>query len=169
MPIIAQEDPYMIHLLGRLKYINIVKSATTRWLEGVSLPFHIFFPFLYVWWNVIAWSYCLIVGKIQIHNTLLNLDWPTIHLEFGNIEWPRVNGCLISIMFSICFCCPFCVSCVVNFWLPCLEYVMSETFGFELWNTNSNYYLFLYLFFASQVSLEFFLIHKGTCTFYQNS
>jgi hypothetical protein len=32
--LIAQEDPNMICLLGRHKYIDIIKSASTRWLEG---------------------------------------------------------------------------------------------------------------------------------------
>jgi hypothetical protein len=39
LPIIAQEDPYMIRMLGRQKYIKIVKMTTTRWVEGVSLLF----------------------------------------------------------------------------------------------------------------------------------
>jgi hypothetical protein len=30
LSIIVQKDPYMIHLLGRQKYINIVKSASIR-------------------------------------------------------------------------------------------------------------------------------------------
>jgi len=37
--IIAQEDPYMIRLLGQQKYIKIVKTTVARWVEGVSLPF----------------------------------------------------------------------------------------------------------------------------------
>jgi len=36
---IAQEDPYMIRLLDQQKYIKIVKTTTTIWVEGVSLPF----------------------------------------------------------------------------------------------------------------------------------
>jgi len=44
--LIVQEDPYMIRLLGRHKYIDIIKSTSTRWLEGVSLPFLFFFPFI---------------------------------------------------------------------------------------------------------------------------
>jgi len=44
--LITQEDPNMIRLLGQHKYIDIIKSASTRWLEGVSLPFHYFFPFI---------------------------------------------------------------------------------------------------------------------------
>jgi hypothetical protein len=39
LPIIAQEDPYMIRLLDQQKYIKIVETTTTRWVEGVSLPF----------------------------------------------------------------------------------------------------------------------------------
>jgi len=42
LPIFVQEDSYMIRLLGRQKYINIVKTLT-RWVEGVSfLLFHFY-------------------------------------------------------------------------------------------------------------------------------
>jgi hypothetical protein len=43
--IIVQKDPYMIHLLGQQKYINVAKSTSIRWLERVSLPFHYYFSF----------------------------------------------------------------------------------------------------------------------------
>ncbi len=36
LSIFAQEDPYMIHLLGRYKYIDIVKTTVIGWVEGVS-------------------------------------------------------------------------------------------------------------------------------------
>jgi hypothetical protein len=39
LPIIAQEDPYVIRLLGQQKYIDIVKTIASRWVEGVSLFF----------------------------------------------------------------------------------------------------------------------------------
>jgi hypothetical protein len=39
LPIIAQEDPYVIRLLGQQKYINIVKTIASRWVEGASLFF----------------------------------------------------------------------------------------------------------------------------------
>jgi len=39
LPIIAQEDPYMIRLLSQQKYIKIVKTTIARWVEGISLPF----------------------------------------------------------------------------------------------------------------------------------
>jgi hypothetical protein len=39
LPIIAQEDPYMIRLFGRLKHIEIVKTTLARWVEEVNLPF----------------------------------------------------------------------------------------------------------------------------------
>jgi hypothetical protein len=45
LPIIVQEDPYMIRLLGRHKYINIVNLTSIRWLERVGLPFHYYFSF----------------------------------------------------------------------------------------------------------------------------
>jgi hypothetical protein len=118
-----------------------------------------------VCWNVVAWSHCFIIGKIQVHSIFKNPNSPTIHLESRNIEWPRVNGCLIFFLLNTCFCYPFCVSYVVSFWLPCLEYVMNEMFGFELWSTNNSYCLLLNFLFISQVSLEFFFIHKGTWYF----
>ncbi len=31
LPIISQEDPYMIRLLGRQKYIDIVKTTEVGW------------------------------------------------------------------------------------------------------------------------------------------
>jgi hypothetical protein len=43
LPIITQEDPYMICLLGRQKYIDIVKTIVIGWVEGVNL---FFFSFL---------------------------------------------------------------------------------------------------------------------------
>jgi hypothetical protein len=39
LPIIAHEDPYMIQLCSQQKYIEIVKTTTTGWVQGVSLPF----------------------------------------------------------------------------------------------------------------------------------
>ncbi len=39
LPIIAQEDSYMILLLCQQKYIEIIKTTPARWVEGVSLPF----------------------------------------------------------------------------------------------------------------------------------
>jgi hypothetical protein len=39
LPIIAQEDPYMIRLFGQQKYIEIVKITSAGWAGGVSLPF----------------------------------------------------------------------------------------------------------------------------------
>jgi hypothetical protein len=39
LPIIAQEDPYMICLLGQQKYIDIVTTTIARWVEGVSIFF----------------------------------------------------------------------------------------------------------------------------------
>jgi hypothetical protein len=39
LPIIAQEDPYVIRLLSQQKYIDIVKTIASRWVEGVSLFF----------------------------------------------------------------------------------------------------------------------------------
>ncbi len=102
LSIIAQEDPYIICLLSWHKYIDIVKSTITRWLEGVTLPFHYFFPFHCVCWNVVAWSYCFIVGKIQVHNILENPNSPTIHLKFGNLNDQESMGawflsCLIHV------------------------------------------------------------------------
>jgi hypothetical protein len=35
LPIIAQEDPYMIQLFGQQNYIKIVKTTTIRWVEGM--------------------------------------------------------------------------------------------------------------------------------------
>ncbi|KAH9556484.1 hypothetical protein CY35_07G030500 [Sphagnum magellanicum] len=35
LPIFAQEDPHMIGLLGRQKYIDIVTTAAVGWIEGV--------------------------------------------------------------------------------------------------------------------------------------
>jgi hypothetical protein len=42
LPIIAQEDPYLICLLGQPKYINIVKTIVVRWVERV-IPFFLSF------------------------------------------------------------------------------------------------------------------------------
>jgi hypothetical protein len=39
LPIIEQEDPYMIWLFSQQKNIKIVKTTTVGWVEGVSLPF----------------------------------------------------------------------------------------------------------------------------------
>jgi hypothetical protein len=39
LPIITQEDMYMIQLLGRQKYIEIVKTTAAGWVEKVSVPF----------------------------------------------------------------------------------------------------------------------------------
>jgi len=39
LPIIAQEDPYMIWILGQQIYIKIVKTITMGWVEGVNLFF----------------------------------------------------------------------------------------------------------------------------------
>jgi len=39
LPIITQEDPYMICLLGQQKYVDIVKTIASRWVEGVNLFF----------------------------------------------------------------------------------------------------------------------------------
>lgn len=85
--------------------------------------FFFFFPSHCVCWNVVIWNCCFIGGEIQIHNIFKNPYSPTIHLESRNIKWPKVNGCLILLLFNMCFCCPFCVSCVVSCWLPCPKYV----------------------------------------------
>ncbi len=42
LPIFAQEDPYMISLLGRQKYIDIVTTAAVGWVEGVCFLFLLF-------------------------------------------------------------------------------------------------------------------------------
>jgi hypothetical protein len=42
LPIIAQEDPYLIRLLGQQKYIIIVKTTIVRWVERVN-PFFLSF------------------------------------------------------------------------------------------------------------------------------
>jgi hypothetical protein len=42
LPIFAQEDPYMIGLLGRQKYIDIVTTAAVAWVEGVCFLFLLF-------------------------------------------------------------------------------------------------------------------------------
>lgn len=42
LPIIAQEDPWLIRLLGQQKYINIVKTTIVRWVERVN-PFFLSF------------------------------------------------------------------------------------------------------------------------------
>lgn len=55
--IIAKEDPYMIRLLGQHIYVNIVKSIVTNDYKGSVSHFHC------VCWNVVASSYCFIVGK----------------------------------------------------------------------------------------------------------
>jgi hypothetical protein len=39
LPIIAQEDPCVICLLGQQKHIEIVKTIASRWVEGVNLFF----------------------------------------------------------------------------------------------------------------------------------
>jgi hypothetical protein len=39
LPIIAQEDPYMIRLLSQQIYIKIIKMIDVGWVEGVNLPF----------------------------------------------------------------------------------------------------------------------------------
>jgi len=39
LPIVTQEDPYMIRLLSQQIYIKIVKTITMGWVEGVNLPF----------------------------------------------------------------------------------------------------------------------------------
>jgi hypothetical protein len=61
--IIAQENHYMICLLGRQNYIDIVKLTATGWLKGASFPFLFFFSFslcvlecshlelLFHWWG----------------------------------------------------------------------------------------------------------------------
>jgi hypothetical protein len=78
LPILVQEDPYMIHLLGQQTYIDIVKLVTIRWLEGANLPFYFIFFLLIVCWNVVTWRYCFIVGEIQVHSILKNPDSPTM-------------------------------------------------------------------------------------------
>jgi hypothetical protein len=42
LPIIAQEDPYLICLLGQQKYINIMKTTAVRWVERIN-PFFLSF------------------------------------------------------------------------------------------------------------------------------
>jgi len=42
LPIFAQEDPHMIGLLGRQKYIDIVTTAAVGWIEGVCFLFLLF-------------------------------------------------------------------------------------------------------------------------------
>jgi hypothetical protein len=42
LPIITQEDPYMIRLFDQQKYIEIVKTTTIGWVEGISLLFFSF-------------------------------------------------------------------------------------------------------------------------------
>jgi len=39
LPIYAQEDPYMIILLGQQKYIDIVTKAPVRWIDGVCISY----------------------------------------------------------------------------------------------------------------------------------
>jgi len=39
LPIIAQEDPYMIRLLDQQIYIKIVKMIAMGWVEGVKSSF----------------------------------------------------------------------------------------------------------------------------------
>lgn len=41
--IYTQEDPYLISLLGQEKYIDIIKKAPTRWVEGVCIHLPIVF------------------------------------------------------------------------------------------------------------------------------
>ncbi len=50
LPIYAQEDPYLISLLGWEKYIDIVKKAPTRWVKGVRI--HL--PIMFIVWNVVG-------------------------------------------------------------------------------------------------------------------
>jgi hypothetical protein len=46
LPIIAQEDPYMIQLFDRQKYIKIIKTIAAGWVEGVS---RVFLSFCHPW------------------------------------------------------------------------------------------------------------------------
>jgi hypothetical protein len=46
LPIIAQEDPYMLHLLGRQKYIDIVKTTIVEWVEALSSFLFVVYEFI---------------------------------------------------------------------------------------------------------------------------
>jgi hypothetical protein len=39
LPIYAQEDPYMIKLLGCQKYMNIITKTPIGWIDGICISY----------------------------------------------------------------------------------------------------------------------------------